>query len=308
MTVPGKTSGLRTAIIFISVLVGALLVGAIAAYPVYAWLARFNEMEFHRVISRTTLLSGLLFSILYLRFCGLLSADGLAWRGGRQTKKRMFATAFVSGVVILFLLDGCMLMLGIYQFDANVDISVMALTRVTLKALLAGMLVGLVEETIFRGALFGGLNKQTNATLALIVTSVVYAAVHFLKYRAVPADVEIGWLTGVEIFPAALFRFSNPVTIDSFITLFILGALLALIRIRSNSIIPCIGLHAGIVATLKVFNYLTNYASGTEYDFLVNKYDHQFGYFASGLLLLATLIYYLVSEKMRSRDVQASLP
>jgi len=112
--------------------------------------------------------------------------------------------------------------------------------------------------------------------------------------------VDIGWLTGVEIFPAALFRFSNPVTIDSFITLFILGVLFALIRIRSGSIIPCIGLHAGIVAGLKFFNYLTNYSGGSQYDFLVNKIDHQFGYLASGLLLIATFIYLLASRNRSS--------
>jgi len=288
---------LRTALIFISVLVGALLFGAILAYPVYAALSHFNELSFHKIISRTTLISGLVCSILYLHFCGLLSKDGLAWRNGRHSKKRLFLVSFASGALIMILLDGVLLMLGIYQFDASVDQGALMLVRVAVKALLAGVLVGLVEEIIFRGALFGGLNKQANVTVAVVVTSLVYAAVHFLKYRAVPADVEIGWLTGIEIFPAALFRFSNPVTIDSFITLFILGCLFAFIRIRSNSIIPCIGLHAGIVVMLKFFNYLTNYESGSPYDYLVNKYDHQFGYLASGLLLLAMLVYYLVSNK-----------
>ncbi len=277
------------------------MLGAILAYPVYTGLSLFSETTFHKVISRTTLLSGLLCSILYLRYCGLLSADGLAWRRGRHSKKVMFVSGFFAGMLIIVVLDSCLILLGIYQFDAGVDTSVMKLAQVGVKALLSGMLVGLIEEIIFRGALFGGLSKKANATIALFVTSLVYAATHFLKYRAVPADVEIGWFTGVEIFPAALFRFSNPVTIDSFITLFILGALFALIRIRSGSILSCIGLHAGIVATLKYFNYLTNYASGAQYDFLVNRYDHQFGYLASGLLLFAMLVYYLISTRLNSR-------
>jgi membrane protease YdiL (CAAX protease family) len=294
--------GLRAAFIFISVLIGALLFGAIVAYPVHAVLAHISETPFHKVIGRTTSLSGLLFSILYLRYCGLLSKQGLGWSAGRLTKMQMFSRGFISGVIILLVLDVCLLMLGIYQFDERVDWNLATLLWIAVKALLTGVLVGLVEETIFRGGLFAGLNKQANASVALFVTSLVYAAVHFLKYRAVPAEVEIGWFTGIEIFPAALFRFSNPVTIDSFITLFILGVLFALIRIRSNSILTCIGLHAGIVACLKFFNYLTNYTGGTDYDFLVNKYDHQFGYLASGILLLAMLIYYLVSNKLNSKE------
>jgi len=292
---------LRTALIFISVLIGALLIGAILAYPVYAGLAFFNDLPFHKVISRTTVISGLLCSIFYLHYCGLLSANGLAWRSGEYSKKVMFLTGFFAGLLIIIVLDSCLIFLGIYQFDSGADWSVMALVWAGGKALLAGILVGLVEEIIFRGALFGGLNKHANATIALFATSLVYAAAHFLKYRAVPADTEIGWLTGVEIFPAALFRFSNPVTIDSFITLFILGALFALIRIRSKSIVSCIGLHAGMVATIKYFNYLTNYTSGAQYDFLVNRIDHQFGYLASGLLLLATLAYCFVPVRRTSR-------
>ncbi len=288
---------LRTALTFITIFVGSLLFGAIAAYPVYIGLAQFNELPFHKVISRTTLFSGLLFSILYLKMCGLLSKEGFAWQGGKHTKQQLFLRGMLAGALIVLVLDASFLMLGIYEFDSKVDWNAKTLLWLALKSLLAGCLVGLIEETIFRGALFGGLNKQANATVALLATSLVYAAVHFLKYRAVPAEVEIGWLTGVEIFPAALFRFSNPVTIDSFITLFILGVLFAFIRIRSNSIISCIGLHAGIVATLKFFNYLTNYAGGTQYDFLVNKYDHQFGYFSSALLLLVLVIYFFISKK-----------
>lgn len=288
---------LRTALIFIFVFIGALLLGAIVAYPVYSGLTLFNETPFHKVISRTTLLSGLVCSLLYLRFNGLMSGQGLGWCRGGQSKKQLFARGFLGGVLILLVLDGCLILLGIYELDPRVDRTAMHLVWVIIKALLTGVLVGLVEEVIFRGALFGGLKKQSNVTVAMLVTSLVYAAVHFLKFRAVPAEVDIGWFTGVEQIPVALFRFSNPVTIDSFITLFILGFLFALIRVRSKSIIPCIGLHAGMVATLKIFNYLTNYAGGTQYEFLVNKIDHQFGHLASGLLLFATLIYYFVSSR-----------
>jgi uncharacterized protein len=294
---------LRTALTFLSVLAGSLFFGAIVAYPVFIALAQFNELPFHKVISRTTLFSGFLFSILYLKYCGLLSKQGLAWNTGRLSKRRMFLSAFISGAAILILLDGILIFLGIYQFDPHVDWNVATLGRFFVKALFAGILVGFIEEVLFRGALFGGLKKQSNASIALVVTSLVYAAVHFLKYRAVPDSVEISWFTGVEIFPAALFRFSNPVTIDSFITLFILGVLFAFIRIRSESIISCIGLHAGIVTALKFFNYITNFAGGTSYDFLVNKYDHQFGYLASLILLLAILIYYYVSKNKNDINI-----
>ncbi len=287
---------MQTAIIFILVFCSALFFGAVAAYPVYLSISPFSDMEFHRVISRTTSISGLIFSLLYLRYYGLLSRAGLAWRATQLSKTQTFIAYMFAGSAIIVLMDIALLQLNIYQFDVKVDTSFKTMSLVLFKALLSALLVGLVEETIFRGALFGGLQKQSNWIVATLVTSLLYAAVHFLKYRAIAEDVTIGWFTGVQIFPAALFRFSNPVTIDSFITLFLLGLLFAFIRIRSNSIISCIGLHAGIVFTLKVFNYLTNYQAGSQYDYLVNKIDHQFGYLASGILLVAILIYHLLSS------------
>lgn len=298
-------SSLRTALVFIAVLVAALLFGALAAYPVYALLAQFEGMEFHRVIGRTTSLSGLLFSLLYLRYCGLLSAQGLGWQGAGYNKKYLLAGGFAAGALIIGLLAACLLSLEIYRLDPRVDTGLANMMRLLSKAVLAGLLVGLVEEILFRGALLGGLRKQANTAIAVVSVSLVYAAAHFIKYRAVPAEVEIGWFTGVAIFPEALFRFSNPVTVDSFLTLFILGILFALVRVRSASLIPCIGLHAGIVAGLKLFNYLSNYAKGSDYDFLVNRIDHQFGYLAS-LVLLAALLFYLAFSASRAEGSASS--
>ena len=293
---------MQTALIFILVFCAALLFGAIAAYPVYLAISPFSDMEFHRVISRTTSISGLVFSLLYVKYYGLLSSQGLAWRATQYSKRLTFLQYMLAGALIVLALDCLLLSMEIYVFDDRVDTSVLKMLAVIAKALLTGALVGLVEETIFRGALFAGLSKQINYLVAMLVTSLLYAAVHFLKYRAVPEEMTIGWLTGVQIFPAALFRFSNPVTVDSFITLFILGVLFAMIRIRSNSIISCIGLHAGIVATLKVFNYLTNYQGGSEYDYLVNRIDHQFGYLASAILIIALLIYLFLTRRQEQLE------
>ena len=293
---------MQTALIFILVFCAALLFGAIAAYPVYLAISPFSDMEFHRVISRTTSISGLVFSLLYVKYYGLLSSQGLAWRATQYSKRLTFLQYMLAGALIVLALDCLLLSMEIYVFDERVDTSALKMFTVIVKALLTGALVGLVEETIFRGALFAGLNKQSNYLVAMLVTSLLYAAVHFLKYRAVPEEMTIGWLTGVQIFPAALFRFSNPVTVDSFITLFILGVLFAMIRIRSNSIISCIGLHAGIVATLKVFNYLTNYQGGSEYDYLVNRIDHQFGYLASAILIIALLIYLFLTRRQEQLE------
>lgn len=287
-------------LVFLSVFIAALVFGAISAYPVYALLSWFSEAEFHRVISRTTLVSGLLFSLLYLRYCGLFSLQGIGWRAPGRSKSVLFFQGLLGGVLILLLMVSSLVLLDIYKFDPAVDTSLAALLKVTIKGLLAGLLVGLIEELIFRGALFSGLHRQSNLLVAMLLTSLLYALVHFIKFRALPAGLEPGWLTGLEVFPAALFRFKYWPTLDASITLFILGLFLATVRVRSQSIIPCIGMHAGIVLVLKVFFYLANYEKGSNYDYLVNSYDHQFGYLGSAILLFFLLLYYFLTN---SKDV-----
>lgn len=287
---------MRTALVFITIFVSALFFGALFAYPAYMGINTFHEMSFHKVISRTTVLSGLFFSLAYVRIYGLFNLQALGLVAGTHSKRKLFILGFASGVVILTMLDSVLLSLGIYVIDPDVAMTVSYLTTILLKSIITGILVATIEETIFRGALFAGLRNQANAAIAIFVTSFMYAAVHFIKYRALPDGTVIGWFTGTEIFPAALFRFSNPITIDSFITLFILGCLFAAVRVRSRSLLACIGLHAGIVASLKFFNYLTNYTAGSPFDYLVNKIDHQFGYLASTILLLALFVFYLYSR------------
>ena len=290
---------LRAVLVFLLVFATALLFGAVFAYPVYSLLSLFLDPEFHRVISRTMLLSGLLFSLLYLRYTGTLSLEGIAWREGRSTKGILFLQGYLAGFLIMLLLVSSFIFLGIYHFDPAVDTTLAALVKITIKGLLAGLVVGLVEEVIFRGALLGGLQKQTNVVVAVLMTSLFYALVHFLKFRALPAGFEPGWFTGIEIFPAALFRFKFWPTLDACITLFILGLFLAIVRVRSDSILPCIGMHAAIVLVMKVFFYLANYTKENDYAYLVNAYDHQFGYLSSGMLLLFLVLYYFIDEKRR---------
>ncbi len=288
---------LRAVLVFLLVFATALLFGAILAYPVYSLLSLFSDPEFHRVISRTTLLSGLIFSLLYLRYAGALSLEGIAWRDSRNTRGILFLQGYLAGFLIMLLLVSSFIFLGIYHFDPSADTTVSALVKITIKGILAGLVVGLVEEVIFRGALLGGLQKQTNVVIAVVMTSLFYALVHFIKFRALPEGFEPGWFTGIEIFPAALFRYKFWPTLDACITLFILGIFFAMVRIRSASILPCIGMHAAIVLVMKVFFYLANYTEENNYAFLVNAYDHQFGYLSSGMLLLFLVLYYFIDEK-----------
>lgn len=95
------------------------------------------------------------------------------------------------------------------------------------------LFVGFIEEVLFRGFLFRGMAK-TNLTAAVIVSSLTFGIGHIVNL-----------LNGYSIFDS----------VTQIIYAVSVGFMLAVILIRSGSLIPCIVFHS-------LNNILTGFASG----------------------------------------------
>jgi len=283
---------MRTIVSFLLILLLTFIIGALFAVPVYQFLHPVIELPFHKILSHVTTFCGLLFVFLYLQLNNILNREIAGYAINPSFIKRDLLTGIAAGVGIMIILEALLLGLGIHQFEIYIDTSLDTIIIVLLKAILTGVLVGLIEETLFRGALLGGLYKKIGAVSAVITTSVIYSAVHFIKYPALPADTEIHWTTGLELLRGAFFRFSDPATIDAFLSLFAFGVLLSLVRLKKGNIVQCIGLHAGVVLTIKLINYITDYAPDSRFAFLVSNDNHLLGYLALSWLAVIIFIYY----------------
>lgn len=109
--------------------------------------------------------------------------------------------------------------------------------------------VAVIEETFFRGALQGALQKKMPPWGAVALASAMYSAVHFLKptgFRIEAGDV--GWASGLaclgQIFSQS---FARPEVLIGFVTLALAGSILGLGYRRSGGLYFSIGLHAGWV-------------------------------------------------------------
>ena len=282
-------------ITFLLFILAAILAGAVLVYPLELLLHDVISIPYHKLITHTTLLCGLVASALYLKRYRLLTRTTLGYGPRCNLFTRKILLGFGAGLLIIFVVEVCLLCLGVHA-SALVP-GWQTIMNTAIKALLAGMVVGFIEETIFRGALLGGLLQQTNTLVAVTLSSLVYAAVHFIKYRALGPETELHWYTGLEMLPKALFRFSDPVIIDTFATLFVFGVLLALIRIRNNHIAWCIGIHAGVVAAISLVRNFTNPVPGSGYSFLVNDYNNLLGWLTFFWLTLITVIYFRQGTK-----------
>ncbi len=127
-----------------------------------------------------------------------------------------------------------------------------------------GLGAGLAEEWFFRGALMGmmlraGAGRPKAGLVAWLFVTTLFAAVHFLK---APEDLSFGdpyvhagtgfWLIGVILagFGSAKFLLAE------FCTLWVAGGILGWLRLRTGSVWPGVGLHAGWVFGITIYGFL----------------------------------------------------
>jgi CAAX protease family protein len=291
---------MRAIIVFFLFVVLTFFVGAIFAYPLKLLLDPVLELAFRKYLTYATLISGLFISGIYLHHYKLLSFKAFGYSGKPIKFLNGIFNGFIYGVLIMLGIEIILLLLDIHEIDSSRSFTFNAISIVLAKAILVGLLIAFIEESIFRGALFSGLYKQTGATIAVFFSSLIYATVHFIRYRDLPAETDIGWFTGISMMPEAFRRFYEWSIVDYFLTLFVFGVLLGLLRLKHKSIAACIGAHAGIVMLIKLSGYITNRTHNSNYDYLVSQYNSTFGWISFSVIFIFTLFYYI---KIKTRPL-----
>ena len=272
----------------------ALIAGALLAYPVHLLLNLTGSVPFHKALSVAAVLGGLAASFAYLRLTGR-SGAAAAGLVGAETEWRIHLPATAAGAVLLvLLLEFSLVLLDVRALRHDQGITPYTIAHTFVRALLVGFVVAFVEETIFRGALFTALQRQGGGATALFISSAIYAAVHYIKFP--PVAETPGWFTGLIFLPAAFRRFSDPAILDALLTLFVLGLLLGLMRLRSGKIIQCIGFHAGLVGALGLADFVTEHRPGAELGVLVSRYDQPLGWMAAAWLAVFVMVYLAVAR------------
>ncbi len=126
----------------------------------------------------------------------------------------------------------------------------------------ASILVAIVEEILFRGALFGSMRKVWRLGTAIFVSSLIYALVHF--FQKVPEPQTVTWSTGLAMLPQKFAGLTDvQVLIPKVFVLLVAGIILAVAYQRSGSLFLSIGLHAGWIFWLKSYRFVSTPVNGT---------------------------------------------
>ncbi|MGQ9660011.1 MAG: lysostaphin resistance A-like protein [Thermochromatium sp.] len=270
--------------LLVCLMLAALLTPGVMAT---GWIA----IEPHRVMGRLAQLLILIGFWPFLRWQGLARREALGYGVSWPVLRRAMIGGWVLGVLILVALVLALLELQIRMPDLS-PAPGMQVARWVGQALIGGLLIGVVEETFFRGAFYAALRQHRGVRSALLWSAALYAVLHVMKPGALPEPVAFtgveAWRMFVHVF-IDLFQWRH---LDSLAALFIAGLLLALVRERTGHIGWCIGLHAGWVLVIQVTRRLTDGNEGSPLAFLVGDYDDLIGWLAALWIGGVTALYW----------------
>jgi len=241
-----------------------LLLGAAIAAPRFhasasflaennpAWRGIANE-PFYRFVLRSLLLFAFVGLPIFLKALQIHSARSLGFR----FSTRNWAEG-LQGLAWGFALLAIAVALSL-AFEARAwrfDHTPAEWVRHWRNTALAAIAVALIEEALFRGALFSSLRQLYRFWPAALVSSAVYALVHFFKHPDNPDSIE--WYSGLVMLGRMLHGFIEwNALVPGFINLALIGLILALAVERTGSLLFSIGLHASLVFWVKTSGFMT---------------------------------------------------
>lgn len=279
---------MRETAAFFVYLLACLVLGALLSYPLVA--TGLVAADPHRVMGRLAQVFILLGLWPFLKAMGIANWRMLGFAAPAPVFVAAIGRGWLVGVAILAVLVSALLALGV-RLPAPLGAGWLGeLAAKALQALVGGLLIGLLEEAFFRGALYAAIRRRGGVWSAVLWTALLYAAVHFLKPHPLPHGVafDLGGAAQMlaQVF-TGVFQWQH---LDSLAALFLVGVFLALVRERTRHIGWCIGLHAGWVFVIQVSRHLTDGDPASSHAWLAGDYDGVIGWLAAawiGLLSLA---------------------
>ncbi len=288
-------------LIFIAYFAITLLSGATISYPMHLLLANWFELDFDRVASRSVLLMAIVLFIALYKKLGFSSWQTIGYNTDKRQFFRDVSKGIGFGILIMSPVIVGLLITKNRTFDIGWEISLSNIVGLVATSIVASLIIGFLEETLFRGAMLGAIKNHSTAMFAVVVTSLFYAMVHFIKPDIELNTNDLNWASGFVLLKNALPGLANiPAIMDSFIALFLAGVLLSLVRLRTNRIALCIGIHAGWVIAIKIFKRVTDSNPASEYAFLTGSYDKVIGYLAA----ICITIFIILALNMMKQNVQ----
>ena len=217
------------------------------------WIKELSLQPFHRYVSRCLML----FAVFGL--WPLLGALGArSWKSVGIISPRDRINEILLGLLLGL---GSLALVAVLALVAGARhimplLTLEKLLELSLQAGLSAIAVSVLEELLFRGVLYGRLRSILGHPVSLVLSSALYALVHFFERPPSPASVS--WFSGFETLGQMLEGITQWATLfPTFFTLTLVGVILGQMYDRTGSLFAPIALHAGWIFWLKLYSAVT---------------------------------------------------
>lgn len=254
-----------------------LLAGTVSAIALpWLWSLTGDSVPTEKLFQKTALL--LLF-VAALIFGRPFSGSDTRQSNGNSVFLKLidFCKGWLTGLMSLIPPILLLLYLNVRVIDQSILFTLALVSKKLLGALFAGIVVGLIEEIIFRGWLLGWLRQQLKSLktfgtwLAILLSGIYFALLHFLRPDNSPPiednTLSVGFLLLINSFKALL----NHADLWTLIALFMAGLFLAIVKaFINNQLATVIGIHAAWVFCIKATKSFTDINLHSHWQWLVS--------------------------------------
>ena len=266
---------------FLAVFSAILLLSAVLAPLIYPLL----HYKFERVFNRIVMILTLVAVVLFVRIRHASFQDcGLQWKSDSFS---LFRTAFIAAFLTLIILTALRMPVGSSAWTSQTW-KWRWIWRI-IGGLGSAVLIGIIEEFFFRGFIYSTLKDKLSWGFvpAVMVTNVFYSLVHFVSEKPPLIGPDPTFFDSLRLMAAPFAALADWRAIaPGALGLFLFGLLLNDLVIRTKSLYPAIGLHAGGVFFLKIDGFFVDSINTNPIFFGTNQIiDGLLGWM--GLLVLA---------------------
>ena len=231
-----------------------LLIQQLPADSLHGLIGSVQRMPFHRYLSRSIQVAGIILLWPLLHTLHVRSLEELGLFSSHRKMRDLFV-GLIAGIPSALLLVVVTLESG--AFDLHFTWSLSIIYKITMTALV----VAIMEEFLFRGVILGFLRQFLARWIAIAVSALLFAALHFLNLPSSGKEnIPPHWWSGLSALASLGEGLpAGPLLGWAFGTLFVAGLLLAWLTTRTGSLWASIGLHFSWVFAQQFFNSIARY-------------------------------------------------
>lgn len=272
-----------------------LLAALLISPPVYnglLWLGRqydalefLRQLNFSKVANRCLLLAIITATPFMMRRLGMRGRADMGFAPCSVWRKHLFS-GYGLGVITLLpilLLAWLSNAYGIDEREMN-----WGLPLKMLGTFFGALLIGYVEEWLFRGVIFGMFKRGYGIWIGAIIASIIFSSLHFARPSMAAPVVHAHWYSAFTLLPN-LFTWQDFYwTYEGYkiYSLFFMGTTLSLAYVYFKNLYFCIGIHAGWVWAMRLGDYCFR---GRNHEVMHLLFGPSAGVVKSGLVLLLAL-------------------